>query len=137
MPEVGTETASLPPANGHETILLVEDDEDVLAVAAESLRELGYQVATAGNAKQGMEILRGDQPIDLLLSDVMMPGGMNGVQLAVEARRIRPQLKVLLTSGYTATALSLQHGLPDNLDVVEKPFRPEELAEKLRLVIGG
>jgi CheY-like chemotaxis protein len=137
MPQVGAETASLRPANGHETILLVEDDKDVLTVAAESLRELGYQVVTASNAKQGMEVLRGDQPIDLLLSDVMMPGGMNGVQLAVEARRIRPQLKVLLTSGYTATALSLQHGLPDNLDVVEKPFRPEELAEKLRLVIGG
>ena len=136
-PEVGTETASLRQANGHEMILLVEDDEEVLAVAAESLRELGYQVVTAGNAEQGLKVLRGDQPIDLLLSDVIMPGGMNGVQLAVEARRIRPQLKVLLTSGYTATALSLEHGLPDNLDVVEKPFRREELAKKLRLVIGG
>ena len=61
MPEVGTETASLRPANGHETILLVEDDGDVLAIAAESLRELGYQVVTAGNAKQGMEILRGEK----------------------------------------------------------------------------
>ena len=136
-PEVGTEAASLRQANGHEMILLVEDDEEVLAVAAESLRELGYQVVTAANAEQGLKVLRGDQPIDLLLSDVIMPGGMNGVQLAVEARRIRPRLKVLLTSGYTATALSLEHGLPDNLDVVEKPFRREELAKKLRLVIGG
>jgi DNA-binding NtrC family response regulator len=115
----------------------VEDDEEVLAVAAENLTELGYQVVTAGNAEQGLAVLRSTQPIDLLLSDVIMPGGMNGVQLAVEARRTRPQLKVLLTSGYTATALSLEHGLPNNLDVVEKPFRREELAKKLRLVIGG
>jgi hypothetical protein len=63
--------------------------------------------------------------------------GMNGVQLTVEARRIRPELKVLLTSGYTAAALSLEHGLPDNMNVVEKPYRREDLARKLRLVIGG
>jgi CheY-like chemotaxis protein len=137
MPEIGPQTESLRPGTGHETILLVEDDEDVLAVAAESLRELGYRVLTAGNAAQGLEILRGDQPIGLLLSDVIMPGGMNGVQLAVEARRISPKLKVLLASGYTAAALSLEHGLPNNLDIVEKPFRHEELAKKLRLVIGG
>jgi CheY-like chemotaxis protein len=137
VPEIGTETASLRPASGHETILVVEDDEEVLGVASESLRELGYRVVTAGNAAQALEILRGDQPVDLLLSDVIMPGGMNGVQLTVEARRIRPELKVLLTSGYTAAALSLEHGLPDNLNVVEKPYRREELAKKLRLVIGG
>ncbi len=137
VPEIGTETASLRRASGHETILVVEDDEDVLVVVSESLRELGYQVVTAGNAAQALEILRGDQLVDLLLSDVIMPGGMNGVQLTVEARRIRPELKVLLTSGYTAAALSLEHGLPDNLNVVEKPYRREELAKKLRLVIGG
>ena len=94
-------------------------------------------VDTAVNAAQALEILRGDDPVDLLFSDVIMPGGMNGVQLAVEARRIRPELKVLLTSGYTATALSREHGLPDNLNVVEKPYQREELAKKLRLVIGG
>jgi signal transduction histidine kinase len=137
MPEAGTEIASLRPANGHETILVVEDDEDVLVVATESLRELGYQVVTALNAAQALEILSGNQPVDLLFSDVIMPGGMNGSQLAVEARRIRPELKVLLTSGYTAAALSLEHGLPDNLNVVSKPYQREELAQKLRLVIGG
>ena len=137
MPETGNETGSLGPASSHETILVVEDDEDVLLVAAESLRELGYQVETTVNAAQALEILKGDHPVDLLFSDVIMPGGMNGVQLAVEARRIRPALKVLLTSGYTAAALSREHGLPDNLNVVEKPYQREELAKKLRLVIGG
>jgi CheY-like chemotaxis protein len=135
--ETSDETTLLGPASSHETILVVEDDEDVLLVAAENLRELGYHVETAVNAAQALEILRGDDPVDLLFSDVIMPGGMNGVQLAVEARRIRPDLKVLLTSGYTATALSREHGLPDNLNVVEKPYQREELAKKLRLVIGG
>ena len=137
MPETASEPASLGPASSHETILVVEDDEDVLMVAAESLRGLGYQVETAVNAAQALDILRGDNPVDLLFSDVIMPGGMNGVHLTVEARRIRPELKVLLSSGYTAAALRREHGLPDNLNIVEKPYQREELAKKLRLVIGG
>jgi signal transduction histidine kinase len=135
--DIDAETASLEPTSRHETILLVEDDQDVLAVAAENLSGLGYQVVTAVNAARALEILRGDRPVDVLLSDVIMPGGMNGTQLAVEARRIRPALKVLLTSGYTAATLSLEHGLPDNLNVLEKPYRREQLAQRLRLVIGG
>jgi DNA-binding NtrC family response regulator len=135
--ETSDQTTSLGPVGSHETILVVEDDEDVLTVAAENLRELGYHVETAVNAVQALHILKGDDPVDLLFSDVIMPGGMNGVKLAVEARRIRPELKVLLTSGYTAAALSREHGLPDNLNLVEKPYQREELAKKLRLVIGG
>ena len=131
------DTASLPSASGRGTILVVEDDEDVLAVTAESLTELGYRVVTAVNAAQALEILRGDQPIDLLFSDVIIPGGTNGAQLAVTARHVRPNLKVLLTSGYTAAALSLEHGLADNLNVVGKPYQRDELAKKLRLAIGG
>ena len=115
----------------------MEDDEDVLAVTAKSLSELGYEVVTASNAARAMEILKGDQPIDLLFSDVIIPGGTNGAQLAVTARHVRPQLKVLLGSGYTAAALSLEHGLPDDLDVVGKPYQRDELAKKLRLAIGG
>ena len=125
------------PSTGGGTILLVEDDEDVLAVTAKSLSELGYEVVTASNAARAMEILKGDQPIDLLFSDVIIPGGTNGAQLAVTARHVRPQLKVLLGSGYTAAALSLEHGLPDDLDVVGKPYQRDELAKKLRLAIGG
>ena len=131
------EAPSLRSARGRGTILVVEDDHDVLGVTAESLRELGYQVVTAVDAARALEILRGDQPIDLLFSDVIIPGGTNGAQLAVTARRVRPDLKVLLTSGYTAAALSLEHGLPDNLDVVGKPYQRDELAKKLRLAIGG
>ena len=131
------EPASLQAASGRGTILVVEDDEEVLAVTAESLREFGYQVVTAVSGAQALEIITGGQPIDLLLSDVVMPGGINGAQLAIRARHVRPELKVLLTSGYTAAALNREHGLPDNLDIVGKPYRREELAKKLRLVIGA
>ena len=72
----------------------------------------------------------------MLFSDVVMPGGMNGAQLAMEAQQLRADLKVLLTSGYTATALTEEHGLPEQMDVLRKPYRREELASKLRLVIG-
>jgi signal transduction histidine kinase len=127
--------APSPSAAGRETILVVEDEEEVLAVAAESLRQLGYHVVTAVSAAQALAVLRGDQPIDLLFSDVVIPGGTDGAQLAVEARRLRPALKVLLTSGYTAAAL--KEGLPDDLTVVDKPYRRDELARKLRAVIDG
>jgi signal transduction histidine kinase/CheY-like chemotaxis protein len=137
LPDPVAETGSSQPANGRETILVVEDDEDVLAITAESLRELGYQVMTATDAAQALQILGDNQPIDLLFSDVIIPGGTNGAQLAVEARRLRPELKVLLTSGYTAAALSFEHGLPDNLNVVGKPYQREELARKLRLAMSG
>jgi len=135
--EPAAETASSQSGPGRGTILLVEDDDDVLAVTAESLRELGYQVVTAIDAARALEILRGDQPIDLLFSDVIIPGGTNGAQLAVTARRIRPKLKVLLTSGYTAAALSFEHGVPDNLNVVGKPYQRDELAKRLTLAISG
>ena len=137
MVEASPKTASLGATGGRGTILVVEDDQDVLTVTAESLRELGYQVVTAVDAAGALKILRGDQPIDLLFSDVIIPGGTNGAQLAVTARHVRPELKVLLGSGYTAAALSLEHGLPDNLDVVGKPYQRDELATKLRLAIGG
>jgi signal transduction histidine kinase/CheY-like chemotaxis protein len=135
--ESGAETASLQSAGGRGTILVVEDDEDVLAVTAESLREFGYQVVTAANAARALEILRSDQPIDLLFSDVIIPGGINGAQLAVTARHVRPELKVLLASGYTAAALSLEHGLPDNLNLVGKPYQRDELAIKLRVAMSA
>jgi signal transduction histidine kinase len=137
LPQAEAETTPSHAASGHETILVVEDDEDVLSVTSESLRELGYQVVTAANAARALEILRGDQPIDLLFSDVIIPGGINGAQLAVTARHVRPELKVLLASGYTAAALSLEHGLPDNLNLVGKPYQRDELAIKLRVAMSA
>ncbi len=123
-------------AKGHETVLVVEDDPDVLNVAVSGLVELGYDVKTATDAREALAILQSDPSVDVLFSDVVMPGGMNGAQLAREAQRLRGDLKVLLTSGYTASALTREHGLPEQLEVLRKPYRREELASKLRLVIG-
>jgi signal transduction histidine kinase len=130
-------TLPLRAARGGEVILAVEDDEDVLELAASALNDLGYSVLTATNAAEALDILRTADRLDVLFSDVIMPGGMNGAQLAVEARRIRPDLKVLLTSGYTAEALVHEHGLPDDLLVLGKPYRHEDLANKIRLVMNG
>jgi signal transduction histidine kinase len=134
--DAALETVS-PQYSGDETILVVEDDEDVLTVLTENLRELGYRVVTAVNAGPALEVLKGDQAVNLLLSDVIMPGDMNGVQLAIEARRIRPNVKVLLTSGYSAVALSADYGLPGDLSIMDKPYRRDELARKVRLAIDG
>jgi CheY-like chemotaxis protein len=127
-------------ANDGEVVLVVEDDEDVRDLASESLRELGYQTLIARDAVEALEMLRQtNRRIDILFSDVVMPGGMNGAQLAVEARRLRPALKVLLTSGYTADALSSEHGVSGGMPttLLQKPYRTEELAARLRVVLGG
>jgi len=125
---------------GDEVVLVVEDDAEVGALASESLRELGYQTLVAHDAAEALVLLGGlERRIDILFSDVVMPGGMNGVQLAVEARRLRPALKVLLTSGYTADALSDEHGVIDvaGTTLLRKPYRSEDLAAQLRVVLGG
>src|SRR6185437_7338145 len=87
-------------------ILVVEDDPDVLDVAVESLRMLGYDVLTAPDGQSALSVLRRDPTIRILLSDIVMPNGMNGVELAREAVRLRPDLRVLLASGYPMTALA-------------------------------
>ncbi|GJE60215.1 PAS domain-containing hybrid sensor histidine kinase/response regulator [Methylobacterium trifolii] len=120
-----------------DTVLLVEDDEQVLAMAVESLEELRYKVVVARNASDALEHLRGVERIDILFSDVVMPGGMNGSQLATEAQRLRPGLKVLLTSGYVANLDEGQVIGRGELPVLNKPYRRDELARSLRLVLTG
>lgn len=119
-----------------ETVLLVEDDEQVLLMAVESLEELHYRVIVSRNAREALEHLQGPERIDIMFSDVVMPGGMNGAQLAVEARRLRPELRVLLTSGYVGET-GAEELVDDTLPVLNKPYRRDELAEKLRIVLGS
>jgi CheY-like chemotaxis protein len=131
-PELPASTTS-----GGETILVVEDDRDVREVTLAALIDLGYRVQSAANAQEALDILRGDAQIDLLFSDIVMPGEMNGLALAAEARHIRSGLKVLLTSGHAGTILSRETGLDCDLDVLEKPYHHEELATRLRRAITG
>jgi CheY-like chemotaxis protein len=86
------------PSQSGETILMVEDDELVRMCVKSLIESLGYRVVPACNGLDALEILRQDTPIDLPFTDVVMPGGMHGPQLVAEARRVRPELKVLYTS---------------------------------------
>jgi len=124
-------------ASGGETVLVVDDDEMVLRTAAETVRDLGYHVLSAHNGGEALQVLKGSQKIDLLFSDIVMPGGINGVQLAIEARRLQPSLKVLLTSGYTAAVLMDKHSLPKEFPVLGKPYRRDQLAAILRELINA
>jgi PAS domain S-box-containing protein len=117
--------------NGAETILVVEDDDALRAYAAEILQELGYHVIEACNGVAALAVLEGDEHIDLLLSDVVMPGGVNGRQLADEALLRRPDLKVLFMTGYARNAI-LDRGRFDAVQMIGKPFSFDELGDKVR-----
>jgi PAS domain S-box-containing protein len=119
-------------AIGLESILVVEDDNSLRAYTTESLRELGYRVLEAASAAEALEVLGDDGHVDLLFTDVVMPGGTNGRQLADEASRRQPKLKVLFTTGYTRNAI-VHHGrLDPGIHLIGKPFSFHELASRIR-----
>ena len=114
---------------GTTTILVVEDDLFVMRTTAEILEELGYTVLEATNGTTAMNLLRQEPAIDILLSDVVMPGGMNGTDLARAARRMRPALPVVLASGYAARTAG---DIPAGVALLTKPYHRDELARALR-----
>jgi len=117
---------------GTETVLLVEDDVLVRRYVEAQLRGLGYRVLAAGSGPEALEVLRERGDIDLLFTDVVMPGGMSGRELAEAARALRPALKVLYTSGYTEDAL-VHHGrLDPGVHLLVKPYRRADLALRVR-----
>lgn len=118
-----------------ESILLVEDDEQVREFIAESLGELGYRVFAAADARAALHILDSHPDIDMLFTDVGLPDGMNGRALADEARRRRAAIKVLYTTGYAPNAI-IHHGrLDSGVDLISKPYTQTELASKVRAVL--
>ncbi|MGM0632037.1 MAG: ATP-binding protein [Pseudomonadota bacterium] len=134
--------AKTPPAavglvGGQENILVVEDNESVRQYVAAQLDGLGYQVREAASAAEALAIVDSGWPIDLLFTDVVMPGGMNGKQLADAARLQRPALKVLFTSGYTEDAIVHQGRLDPGVTLLGKPYRRAELVTKVRQVLDG
>ncbi|MBO9557356.1 MAG: response regulator [Caulobacter sp.] len=121
-------------ARGSERVLVVEDDPAVLAMAVETLEGLGYQVTTAETAAAALKKLKSRKAFDLLFSDVVMPGGVNGVELAHAALKVRPELKVLLTSGYVGDeAASWANEFP----MIDKPYLGPALAAKVRAVLDA
>jgi two-component system NtrC family sensor kinase len=120
---------------GGTTVLVVDDDKSVLETAKETIVDLGYRVLSAQNGQEALQILKGAGNVDLLFSDIVMPGCMNGIQLAQEARRLLPRLKVLLTSGYTADVLRDKHDLSKEFPVLGKPYHREQLAAYLYRIL--
>ena len=120
---------------GAETILVVEDDEALRLYTVEILSDLGYSVLEAASAAAALEIIGRGPDIDLLFTDIVMPGGMNGRQLGDEATRQKPKLKVLFTTGYTANAI-VHHGrLDPDVELISKPFTYETLGRKIRTIL--
>jgi len=122
---------------GNEMILVVEDDAMVRRYVMTQIQSLGYTTLEASNASDALRIIDDVPAIDLLFTDVIMPGSMNGRQLVDEARKRRPDLKTLYTSGYTENAI-VHHGrLDSGVLLLAKPYRKTELARMIRLALAG
>ena len=140
LPDWSDERASTrraPAPRGSETILLVEDDEEVRKFAAEVLREQGYNLHVASDGASALRLLDAESNISMLFTDVVLPGGMNGRQLADEAQRRRPSLKVLYATGYTRNAIIHQGRLDAEVELLTKPFTAEALVRKVRQMLDA
>jgi PAS domain S-box-containing protein len=144
LPRLTTDEAPMParpPApeaalqGGEDTILVVEDHDDLRAYSCSVLRELGYHVLEAVDARTALELLQTERVVDLVFTDVILPGGIDGRRLADEARRVRPGIKILYTSGYTRNAIVHNDRLDRDVDLIGKPFTFQTLAAKVRSVL--
>ncbi|AWB24820.1 PAS domain S-box protein [Methylobacterium currus] len=132
--ETGT-TAALPRSAQGETVLVVDDEPTVRMLVTDILEDLGYTAIEAGDSAAGLKVLRSDVRIDLLVTDVGLPGGMNGRQMAEAARETRPDLKVLLITGYAETTILGDGTLGPGMAVLTKPFSIETMAARIRSII--
>ena len=131
--------ASTAPAiqGGHETVLVVEDDRLVRDYVLTQLHSLGYVTLNAANAAEALAVVEAGREFDLLFTDIIMPGAMNGRQLANELQRRKPGLKVLFTSGYTENAI-IHHGrLDSGVLLLAKPYRKSDMAAMIRKALEG
>ena len=138
-PEEAAATAAVvPDGSRSETILVTEDDDDVRMYSVDALRELGYRVLEAHDAASALRLLeRQEGRVDLLFTDVVLTGGMNGQQLSERARALRPNIKVLFTTGYARNAI-VHHGRLDaGVELITKPFTYSDLATRVRDVLDG
>ena len=130
-----TNVESGPTTGGTETVLVVEDDEDVRSTVVDMLSELGYRVLQAREAQSALAIVESGIPIDLIFTDVVMPGALRSPELARKARERMPNTAVLFTSGYTENAIVHGGRLDEGLELLSKPYSREALARKIRHVL--
>jgi CheY-like chemotaxis protein len=116
-------------------ILVVDDDPDVLDMVVNTLALMGYDTLASRSGNEALETVRSDEKIDLLFTDVIMPGGLNGAELAQQARRLRPDLRVLLTTGFVAIGADAPAVVDETLPLRRKPYRQPELARMVRDVL--
>ncbi len=133
--KVVTDPAYITPGQGREVILIVEDNPDLRTVMVKQLTDLGYETREADNAKAALAVLAEHPEIELLFTDIIMPGGMTGVELAREVRRLYPGIRILLTSGYTARAMANGFHDIEGLELLQKPFRKNDLAQRIRSIL--
>jgi CheY-like chemotaxis protein len=127
-----SESAPIPVSGGNEMILIAEDDEHVRETVVAMLNDLGYRVLKAKDAQSALSIIESGMPIDLLFTDVIMPGPMKSTELARKARERMPNLAVLFTSGYTEDAFTGSGSIGESVELLSKPYSREALARKLR-----
>ncbi len=124
-------------ASGRETVLVVEDDPAVRKAAVRTLEGLGYQVRQAVDGKAALAVLHGPSHVDLLFTDMIMPNGISGQDLAKAARQLRPEMKVLLTSGYSEQFIAMRGDIDQAIPLLSKPYRREKLASAVRSALNG
>ncbi|MBV9521547.1 MAG: response regulator, partial [Alphaproteobacteria bacterium] len=125
----------IPTGTKAEAILVVEDDPDVRSYTTDMLLDLGYRVLHVGDGAAALSVLESEPGIRLLFTDVGLPGGMNGRQLADEARRRHPGLRVLFTTGYARNAIVHNGKLDSGVELIGKPFTYSALAAKIRQLL--
>ncbi len=130
------ELTDAPRARQGETVLVVDDEPTVRMLITEVLEALGYAAVEAADGASGLRVLQSDVPVDLLVTDVGLPGGMNGRQMADAARVGRPSLKVLFITGYAENAVVGNGHLEPGMHVLTKPFAMEALASRIKELIA-
>lgn len=125
----------VPEGHRDEVVLAVEDDDGVRAYTVEALNELGYRVIEAADGPSALKLIQDTPRIDLLFSDVVLPNGMSGRQLADAARRLRPELRVLFTTGYARNAIVHNGRLDADVQMIGKPFSLPDLAARVRDIL--
>ena len=134
--QIETDRVEMPRSETGETVLVVDDEPTVRMLITEVLHELGYTPIEAADGPAGLKVLQSNVRIDLLITDVGLPGGINGRQMADAARQIRADLKVLFITGYANNAAIGNGHLEPGMHVLTKPFAMDKLASKIRAVIA-
>lgn len=137
LPAQAEERISPAAVSGDENILVVEDHDELRDYIVGILSDLGYNVTATASGPAALEVIRAREDLDLLLTDVVLPGGMNGRQLSTQALQMRPNLKVLFMTGYTRNAIVHEGRLDADVALISKPFTYDQLAEKVREQLDG